>query len=47
MHELSKARNLASIDAVTIKSGNDTIQLVMTKRGGDDQGTWMHEDIAC
>lgn len=34
------------IEAVTRKNGNGNSQLVITKRGGQDQGTWLHETIA-
>lgn len=34
------------IEAVTRKNGNANNQLVITKRGGQDQGTWLHETIA-
>lgn len=34
------------ITAVTRKNGNGVDVLVETKRGGEHQGTWLHEDIA-
>ncbi len=33
------------IEAVTKKNGNAQIQLVLTKQGGDEQGTWVHEKL--
>lgn len=34
------------IQAITRKNGIDENQLVMTQRGGNTAGTWLHEDIA-
>lgn len=33
------------LEAVTLKWGIDENQLVITKKGGSDQGTWIHEKL--
>jgi len=34
------------LEAITRKNGNAINQLIITKRGGNEQGTWLHETIA-